>query len=313
VKALWAHIFGESAGILAIFSGKRLGPGSNKLDDPRTLYLDYPRETQRAEELCRRLSDEGREVYQCAHLLTARRRVKPSAAPLTACYVDGDWAKPDDNTPAPTAVVISSPGREQYWWRLSRPVEPEEGEDLNRRLAYAMAADLSGWDLTQLLRVPGTRNHKYPDAPVVELAHLFADSYDPAVLAASLPETCATRKPQAARSARPKGEIGKAELSRLSERTRELILFGDPEGRYASRSEADFAACLGMFAAGLEEAEVWAAMTDPAHGISEKYHGKGRGGERYLSLTIGKAAAKARVSRVRVGRSKARRVRRRVA
>jgi hypothetical protein len=313
VKALWAHIFGEAAGILAIFSGNRPQPESKQLDDPRTLYYDYPRETRRAEELCRRLSDEGREVYQCAHLLTARRRVKTCAASLTACYVDGDGAKPGDCTPRPTAVVISSRGREQYWWRLSRQVEPEEGEGLNRRLAYAMAADLSGWDLTQLLRVPGTRNRKYPDAPVVELAHLFADSYDPAELAASLPEACGTRKPQAARSAKPKGEIGEADLSRLSERTRELVLFGDREGRYASRSEADFAACLGMFAAGLDEAEVWAAMTDPTHGISEKYHGKGRGGERYLSLTIGKAAAKARVSRVRVGRSKARRVRRRVA
>jgi hypothetical protein len=49
----------------------------------------------------------------------------------------------------PSTLAITSPGREQYWWRLSRPVEPEEGEDLNRRLAYAMAADLSGWDLTQ--------------------------------------------------------------------------------------------------------------------------------------------------------------------
>ncbi len=311
MKALWAHIFGESTGLLAIFSGERSEPRSKQLDYPRTLYLDYPPDVRRAEALCRRLSDEGREVYQCAHLLTARRRVKASAASLTACYVDGDGAKPSDNTPRPTAVVISSRGREQNWWRLSRPVEPEEGEDLNRRLAYAMAADLSGWDLTQLLRVPGTRNRKYPDAPVVELAHLFADSYDPAVLAASLPEACGTRKPQAARSARPKGEIGKADLSRLSERTRELVLYGDREGRYASRSEADFAACLGMFAAGLDKAEVWAAMTDPAHGISEKFLEKGQGGERYLSITIGKAAAKSRASRVRVGRSKARRVRRR--
>jgi len=288
VRALWAHAFGEAAGILAVFSGNRPQPGSKQLDDPRTLYFDYPQNVRKAEALCRRLSDEGREVYQCAHLLTARRRVKACAASLTACYVDGDGAKPDDNTPRPTAVVISSRGREQYWWRLSCPVEPEEGEDLNRRLACAMDADLSGWDLTQLLRIPGTRNRKYPDAPVVELAHLSADSYDPAVLAASLPEACGTRKPQAARSARPKGEIGKADLSRLSERTRELVLSGDREGRYASRSEADFAACLGMFAAGFEEAEVWAAMTDPTHGISEKFLEKGRGGEHYLSLTIGK-------------------------
>jgi len=313
VKALWAHIFGESPGILAIFSGKRLEPGSKQLDDPRTLYLDYPREIQRAEMLCRRLSEEGREVYQCAHLLTARRRLKACAASLAACYVDGDGAKPTANTPHPTAAVVSSPGREQYWWHLSRPVEPEEGEDLNRRLAYAMSADLSGWDLTQLLRVPGTRNRKYVDAPVVELAQFSGGSHDPAELAASLPEVHGTRESEVARSARPKGVVGAADLSRLSERTRELVLFGDREGRYASRSEADFAACLGMFAAGFDEVEVWAAMTDPAHGISEKFRGKRRGGERCLSLTIGKAAMKARVSGERVGRSKARRVRRRVA
>jgi len=313
VKALWTHVFGECSGVLAVFSGERSEPGSKQLDDPRTYYLDYPREAGRAEALCRRLSHEGREVYQCAHLLTAKRRVKGYAASLTACYVDSDGAKPTINMPRPSAIVASSPGREQYWWRLSRPVEPEEGEDLNRRLAYAMAGDLSGWDLTQLLRVPGTRNHKYPDAPIVELAHLSGESHDPARLAASLPEVHGRRESGVARSARPEGIVGVVDLSRLSERMRELVLFGDREGRYASRSEADFAACLGMFAAGFEEAEVWAAMTDPTHAISEKYYGKGRGGDRYLSITIGKAAAKARVSRVRVGRSKARRVRRRVA
>jgi hypothetical protein len=313
MKALWIHIFGESAGVLAVFSGERSEPGSKQLSDPRTLYFDYPRETRSAEEHCRRLCAEGREVYQCAHLLTSRRRVKASAASLTACYVDGDRATPAANMPRPTAVVVSSPDREQYWWRLSRPVKPEEGEEINRKLAYVMAGDLSGWDLTQLLRVPGTRNRKYSDTPVVELAYLSGDSHDPAELADSLPKVQGTRKSGAARSARPEEVVGYADLSRLSERTRELILFGDTAGRYTSRSEADFAACLGMFAAGFEEAEVWAAMTDPTHPISEKFRGKGRAGERYLSLTIGKAAAKARASSRRVGRSKARRVRRRTA
>ncbi len=313
VKALWAHVFGEVKGILPIFSGERSGPGSKRLDDPRTFYLDYPREAEKAEALCRRLSEDGREVYQCAHLLTHRRRVKASATSLSACYVDADGAKPVDNMPQPTAVVVSSPGREQYWWRLSRSVGPEEGEELNRRLAYAMSADLSGWDLTQLLRVPGTRNRKYPDAPVVELAHLSEGLHEPAELVAALPEIRDTRELGSAQSIRPREVIGDANLSRLSESTRELVLFGDRTGRYVSRSEADFAACLGMFAAGFEEAEVWAAMTDPTHGISEKFLEKGHSGERYLSLTIGKARAKARASRLRVGRSKARQVRRRVA
>ena len=313
MKTLWAHVFGEVEGILAIFSGERSGPGSKRLGDPRTFYLNYPREAENAEALCMRLSDKGREVYQCAHLLTARRRVKASAASLSACYVDGDGAKPPANMPQPTAVVVSSQGREQYWWRLSRPVTPEEGEDVNWRLAYAMAADLSGWDLRQLVRVPGTRNRKYPHAPVVELAHVWGDSHEPAELAASLPQVRATREAETMRSRRPRVTISDFDLSRLSERTRELILLGDRTGHYASRSEADFAACLGMFAAGFEEAEVWAAMTDPTHGISEKFLEEGRGGERYLSLTIGKAAEKSRASRLRMGRSKARRVRRRVA
>jgi hypothetical protein len=131
-----------------------------------------------------------------------------------------------------------------------------------------MAGDIWGWDLTQLLRVPGTRNRKYPDAAVVELALLSGDLYDPTEFAASLPKVQNARELGTARSMRPREVIGDADLSRLSKSTRELVLFGDWTGRYASRSEADFAACLGMFAAGFGEAEVWVAMTDPKHGIS---------------------------------------------
>jgi hypothetical protein len=56
------------------------------------------------------------------------------------------------------------------------------------------------------------------------------------------------------------------------------------------------AACVAMFAADYSEAEVWAAMSDPAYGISEKFLEKGRHGERYLALTIGKARARAQAS-----------------
>ena len=53
----------------------------------------------------------------------------------------------------------------------------------------------------------------------------------------------------------------------------------------------DFTACLARSTAGCSEAEVWAVMTDPAHGISEKYLEKGRHGDAYFSLTAGKARA----------------------
>jgi len=60
---------------------------------------------------------------------------------------------------------------------------PVLGEELNRRLAYTLGADPSGWDLTQLLRVPGTRNHKYPDAPLVHVLQVTGAKYEPEALA----------------------------------------------------------------------------------------------------------------------------------
>jgi hypothetical protein len=309
IKA-WTHIFGGERGYLCLFSGYR--PESNQLEDTESRYFMFPNQVEEAARYAKGESAAGREVYSCAHLLTRRHRVKENAAPLAALYVDGDGAKVEAQMPEPTATVESSPGREQFWWALSEPVAPKEGEELNRRLAYAMGADRSGWDLTQLLRVPGTRNRKYADAPMVVLAALSESTYEPAELDASVPRIPQTHVTCAQRSARPRQPFAEPDLSRLSEPTRELVLFGNC-GQYASRSEADFAVCLAMFGAGYEEAEVWAVMTDPTHGISEKFYEKGRGGERYLSLTIGKAAAKARASKLRVGRSKARRVRRRVA
>jgi hypothetical protein len=39
----------------------------------------------------------------------------------------------------------------------------------NRRLANAMQADMSGWEPTQFLRVPNTRNYRYGVRPPVEV------------------------------------------------------------------------------------------------------------------------------------------------
>jgi hypothetical protein len=274
---------------VAGFSGRR-GDGGN-LAAPRSGYFDWPHGEEVALEWLRTEDGRGREVYFCAHLLTARRRVKGNAAPLLALYVDGDGAKPGPGTPTPSAVVESSPGREQYYWRLARPVAPEVGEALNRRLALAMGGDRSGWDLTQLLRPPGTRNHKYPDAPLVALRERRRGAaHDPDELDRVLPPVPEEQPREAGHAHRPENVGASPDLSRLSRKMRDLILHGN-NGDYETRSDADFAACIAMFGAGYERAQVWAAMTDPANRISEKFLEKGRGGERYMALTIGKARA----------------------
>ncbi len=88
----------------------------------------------------------------------------------------------------------------------------------------------------------------------------------------------------------------------------DLIRHGNG-GEYESRSDADFAACVAMFGAGYNVGEVWAVMTDPTNGISEKFIEKGRDGERYLELTIGKAEGRSEISPHRKPtRSRARRI-----
>lgn len=57
-------------------------------------------------------------------------------------------------------MVESSPGHFHAYYRLTEAIPPERAEALNKRLAHMIGADASGWDLSQLLRVPGTMNHK---------------------------------------------------------------------------------------------------------------------------------------------------------
>jgi AAA domain/RepB DNA-primase N-terminal domain len=82
----------------------------------------------------------------------------------------------------PTICWQSSPGRFQALWELTKVLDPQSLADMNRLLTYALDADKGGWDLTQVLRVPGTRNHKYVGAPKVRV--LFDDGpiYGPKTL-----------------------------------------------------------------------------------------------------------------------------------
>jgi len=193
----WKHIYGETPGLIAAFSGKR-NPGEQELKDERSRYFQWPSQAHAAEQWLRSESARGRCAYICAHLIneptdeekdqgTKPRRIKANAAAMLALYVDGDGASIPNTLPRPTAVVQSSPGREQAYWKLTHAIDPARGEQLNKRLASAIGADMSGWDLTQLLRAPGTRNHKYEDRPVVRVTAIEDLAYDPDELERVLP------------------------------------------------------------------------------------------------------------------------------
>jgi hypothetical protein len=303
---LWSTIYGEAPGLVALFAGRRTGQvARGRLTSLRTTFFRYPDDVAEAARRSLAATERGLESYFCAHLLTTCRRTKEAAAPVLALWADADGPVPAD-APEPTAVVESSPGRAHLFWRLKRPLSPTAAEALNRRLAISMSADPSGWDLSQLLRPPGTRNLKYEAMPTVELVALDEGAvYHERELDLALPELPDVSGQVPAQSAADhspspepalRADPYPNEFSRLSARAKNLIRAGNAgAGRpYESRSEADFAVCLAMFSAGYEEDQIRAVLMDPANGISEKYREKGRHGESYLALTLRKARLHAR-------------------
>jgi ribosomal protein S25 len=111
------------------------------------------------------------DVYFSPMIYSSPKRVKGNVIGTGCAWSDLDTCHPDNCLVPPSVVLQTSPGRWQGFW-ICQDLDPFEAEDFSRRIAYAHesdGADRSGWDLTQLLRVPHTTNHKYPDKPEIDL------------------------------------------------------------------------------------------------------------------------------------------------
>jgi P4 family phage/plasmid primase-like protien len=223
IRKFWRHVLGGESGLLHVWTGKRDAEGVIDKETIVSNSFNYPDAAESAATWALKKSSEGREVYFCAHLLTNPRRIKENAAPVRSLWGDLDGAPVPNGELKPTAVVESSPGRYHCYWRLDSEIPPDVAEDLNKRIAAVIGADPSGFDRTQLLRVPDTTNHKYPDAPVVALKDLAGGrSYSPADLDNLLPTS---EKPRAEHQA-----------SEDSEGQPPIVL--SPEARKVWRGEA---------------------------------------------------------------------------
>lgn len=103
------------------------------------------------------------DIYFCPHGFNRRVRQKSEAVLPKLLWADLDYANPNGMKPKPTVAIESSPGRYVGLWVLKETMT----EELNRRLTYHLDADHGGWDLTQVLRFPGTKNYKYSSQPKV--------------------------------------------------------------------------------------------------------------------------------------------------
>jgi hypothetical protein len=142
ITQFWSLIYGDGEGYLALFSGRREG---HRLVETRSAYYRWPAHGPQAAAGILGETARDRELYQCGHLVTRPRRRKEDAAPLSSLWVDLDHDELNRDVPPPSVVVQSSPGRLQAYWRLSAPVSPTVGEVVNRRLAHALSADMTGW------------------------------------------------------------------------------------------------------------------------------------------------------------------------
>lgn len=168
-------VFGKTSGYVCI-AHRDTGPMYEN-------FFQYP------EELPEMLEHVGRfsithNVYFCPQVLSAKRRVKENVAICPTIWADLDGCPPDRVLIPPSVVTETSPGRYQALWVLERPIDPEAAEDIARRIAYNHAsdgADRSGWDLTQLLRVPLSRNLKYEEHgfPLVKITEANRARYRP--------------------------------------------------------------------------------------------------------------------------------------
>jgi hypothetical protein len=156
-------------------------------------FFEWPTEK---EEMLRFVADasSNHNVWFGINLLSKAERKKEYCLPTNTVWADLDTCDPATVDPEAQCIIQTSPGRYQAIWRLETIIDPHHASHLSKRIAYAYSAsgaDKSGHDLTQLLRVPFTRNYKYDnqigDVPICSLERAY-DTLLPVELFESLPD-----------------------------------------------------------------------------------------------------------------------------
>lgn len=162
-KTFFEIIFGDAEGIL--FLGWRNDEGVlNKFQS-----VKYPEALPTALEIVKLHADE--DLYFSPMLYSVPRRKKSTVSVTPVVYADTDTFDPQRFLVAPTLNVQSSEGHTHSYWVLDNTeYTPQDVSRVARAISVfhderdeegnKLGVDPSGWDLTQLLRVPGTKNTK---------------------------------------------------------------------------------------------------------------------------------------------------------
>lgn len=126
-------------------------------------FFRWPKDREKIQPFIEKSDEEGYDVYWSWQVYRdARRRKDGILEPVTVLGSDCDYARPDTFSSKPSVVIETSSGRHHALWFL-----PSDGgldcvfaERVSRKVSYDNLCDKGGWDLPQVLRVPGTHNRK---------------------------------------------------------------------------------------------------------------------------------------------------------
>lgn len=100
------------------------------------------------------------DLYFCVNSFSEPSRNKEYCLPSRVLYQDLDWTEPTQCPVRPTIWWETSPDRYQGLWVMDDVMEPEDFASYNKALNRACEADPGTWNLTRVLRLPGSWNGK---------------------------------------------------------------------------------------------------------------------------------------------------------
>jgi hypothetical protein len=184
------HLFAADTGYVCIAYTKPMPTPPETQKTWKQKFFEWPSKKQVMYDFIERLSS-NYNLYFGVNVLSLQERTAGNCIPQNLVWADLDTCSPDQIEIPPQCVIESSPGRYQALWLLDRKIDPYLASNYSKRIAYKYAeqgADLSGHDLSQMLRIPGTYNFKYQaiDVPQVKLLMMAGDHLLPPELFESI-------------------------------------------------------------------------------------------------------------------------------
>ena len=152
---IMSQVWGESQGYVFL-------PRKKNTDWEEGRGYEYPQEEKAIRARITLSEAEGYDTYWCPLVFFSPKRRKECVQPTqNTLWADLDAVDPNKLALKPSIAWKSSDNRYQALWTLKEHYAVDEVEHINKSLTYAVGADKGGWDVTQVLRVPGSTNYKY--------------------------------------------------------------------------------------------------------------------------------------------------------